>query len=45
MYVFYNIFIVDEISEDTYEAPRPCLKCGIKLECATDMFVHIKTHL
>ena len=34
-----------QIKDDVYKEPRGCLKCGVSITCATDMFLHLKTHL
>jgi len=33
------------IEDDRYEAPRNCLRCSVEINNATDMFLHLKTHL
>ena len=40
-----RMVLADEITVDDYLSPRACLKCKAVINCASDMFIHLKSHL
>ena len=40
-----RMVLADEITVDDYQSPRACLKCRAVISCASDMFIHLKSHL
>ena len=40
-----RMVLADEITVDDYQSPRSCLKCRAVINCASDMFIHLKSHL
>ena len=42
---YKKLILSAAIEDDRYETPRACLRCGVEISCATDMYLHLKTHL
>ena len=40
-----RMVMADQITVDDYLSPRLCLKCRAVISCASDMFIHLKSHL
>ena len=40
-----RLVLAGEITQDQYTRTRTCLRCGVAVDSAVDMFLHIKSHL